>query len=219
MTNDTPERLTQMVHEAMTDALRDYDIADEVWRNDPEFGQAVRVTSDAIWEFATRQRDEAVGAAQDGSRPIPIDREQLGRFVREAWVRWAKTQPNPKPSWLVDYDELSEPDKEADRQIGEAVARWTIIHDAARFALTPSDATTALAARDARRDAETWNAAIEVAAKYHDEIFEHDSGGIQYSNAVGIPISNRAELEESCKRAHIDAKAIRALKKETPNAD
>lgn len=58
---------------------------------------------------------------------LPYDRDTLGRFVREAWVRWAKTQPAPKTSWLVDYDELSEPDKEADRQIGEAVAQWTII--------------------------------------------------------------------------------------------
>ncbi len=52
--------------------------------------------------------------ASDNSRDIG------GRIVREAWVRWAMTQPNPKPSWLVPYDELSEPDKEADRQIFEA---------------------------------------------------------------------------------------------------
>lgn len=70
----------------------------------------------------------------DGGRPLPIDRETLGRMVREAWVRWAKTQPNPKPSWLVPYDDLSEPDKEADRQIGETIARWTLVFDAARFA-------------------------------------------------------------------------------------
>ena len=70
-------------------------------------------------------------AREDGNRPLPFDRDQLGRFVREAWVRWAQTQPNPKPSWLVPYDELSEPDKEADRQIGETVARWTLIGDAA----------------------------------------------------------------------------------------
>lgn len=47
-------------------------------------------------------------------------RDDGGRVVREAWVRWALTQPNPKPSWLVPYDELSEADKEADRQIFEA---------------------------------------------------------------------------------------------------
>lgn len=70
----------------------------------------------------------------DGGRPLPADRDSLGRLVREAWVRWALTQPEPKPSWLVPYDELAEPDKEADRQIGEAVARWTLILDAARFA-------------------------------------------------------------------------------------
>jgi hypothetical protein len=68
----------------------------------------------------------------DGARPLPFDRDQLGRVVREAWVRWARTQPDPKPSWLVPYDELSETDKAADRQIGEAVARWTLIEDAAR---------------------------------------------------------------------------------------
>jgi len=70
----------------------------------------------------------------NGNRPIPFDRDQLGRMVREAWVRWAQTQPDPKPSWLVPYDELSEPDKEADRQIGETIARWTLIGDAARAA-------------------------------------------------------------------------------------
>jgi hypothetical protein len=48
-------------------------------------------------------------------------RDELGRVVRRAWVRWAETRPDPKPSWLVPYDDLSEPDKEADRQIAEAV--------------------------------------------------------------------------------------------------
>jgi hypothetical protein len=69
----------------------------------------------------------------EGQKPLPYDRDTLGRFVREAWVRWAQTQPDPKPSWLVAYDELPEADKEADRQIGEAVARWTLIGDAARL--------------------------------------------------------------------------------------
>lgn len=48
-------------------------------------------------------------------------RDTIGRVVREAWIRWALTQPDPKPSWLVPYDRLSEADKEADRQIAEAV--------------------------------------------------------------------------------------------------
>ena len=58
-----------------------------------------------------------------GAVPLPTpDRDAGGRVVREAWVRWALTQPDPKPSWLVPYDDLSEPDKEADRQIFEACA-------------------------------------------------------------------------------------------------
>jgi hypothetical protein len=55
-----------------------------------------------------------------------MNRDDLGRIVRKAWVRWARMQPDPKPSWLVPYDELSEADKEADRQIGEAVASETL---------------------------------------------------------------------------------------------
>ena len=52
---------------------------------------------------------------------VPLTRDDLGRLVREAWVRWALTQDQPKPSWLVPYDQLAEADKEADRQIGEAL--------------------------------------------------------------------------------------------------
>ena len=92
-----------------------------------------------------RERDELrseierlraeVERLRDGNRPLPFSRDELGRMVREAWVRWAQTQPNPKPTWLVPYEGLDEPDKEADRQIGEAIARWTLIGDAARAAL------------------------------------------------------------------------------------
>jgi hypothetical protein len=47
------------------------------------------------------------------------ERERLGRIVRKVWVDWAKEQPNPKPSWLQPWEELSEPDREVDRRIGE----------------------------------------------------------------------------------------------------
>lgn len=52
---------------------------------------------------------------------VESHRDALGRRVREVWVAWAQRQPNPKPSWLVPYDDLSEPDKEADRCIGSAL--------------------------------------------------------------------------------------------------
>lgn len=78
----------------------------------------------------------------NGNRPLPIDREALGRAVREAWVRWALTQPNPKPSWLVPYDDLEEADKEADRRIGESIARLTLICDAAAAALSMAGTRT-----------------------------------------------------------------------------
>jgi len=55
-----------------------------------------------------------------------LDREQLGRMVREIWVKWAREQPNPKPSWLKPWEELSEPDREVDRRIGEGIARYAL---------------------------------------------------------------------------------------------
>lgn len=58
----------------------------------------------------------------DQLQPWDNHRDVLGRLVRNAWIRWARTQPHPKPSWLVPYDNLDEADKEADRQIGEAIA-------------------------------------------------------------------------------------------------
>lgn len=50
------------------------------------------------------------------------ERERLGQLVRDTWIKWAKEQPNPKPSWLVPWEELSEPDREVDRRIGEAIS-------------------------------------------------------------------------------------------------
>lgn len=47
------------------------------------------------------------------------ERERLGRLVREVWIEWAREQPDPKPSWLVEWDDLPEPDREVDRRIGE----------------------------------------------------------------------------------------------------
>lgn len=48
-------------------------------------------------------------------------RERLGRMVREVWIEWAREQPNPKPSWLVPWEGLSEADREVDRRIGETL--------------------------------------------------------------------------------------------------
>lgn len=36
--------------------------------------------------------EAALNESQNGNRPIAVSRDTLGRLVREAWVRWAKTQ-------------------------------------------------------------------------------------------------------------------------------
>jgi hypothetical protein len=48
-----------------------------------------------------------------------VTREELGAKVRDWWIRWALTQPDPKPSWLVPFEALSPADREADMMIGE----------------------------------------------------------------------------------------------------
>jgi hypothetical protein len=50
------------------------------------------------------------------------DRDTLGREVRRIWIEWAMEQPDPKSSWLLPWEALSESDREVDRRIGEGVA-------------------------------------------------------------------------------------------------
>lgn len=56
----------------------------------------------------------------DPARPSD---DELGREVRDAWVAWAREQPDvaEHPSWLVPWEGLAERDKDADRRIGRAL--------------------------------------------------------------------------------------------------
>lgn len=121
-----------------------FDGLDETVTHDVADIDAAKAAAQADYERRILSALEPSPDMRDG---LPLDRETLGRMVREAWVRWALTQPAPKPSWLVPYDEMSEPDKEADRQIGEAIAKWTMLHHEARNALADPDMREAVEAR------------------------------------------------------------------------
>jgi hypothetical protein len=112
------------------------------------FGDMSMVSCRSCGAQAYDRKWDMRSAGTNGERALPYDRDTLGRFVREAWVRWAETQPTPKPSWLVPYDQLSEADKEADRQIGESVSRWTLIGDAALTAALSAEQTQPVAVDD-----------------------------------------------------------------------
>jgi len=92
-----------------------------------ESGQKVALQN---LDLATWQRQRAEAAEADNARlretvkryRFSSDREWLGKLVRHAWVDWAKEQENPKPSWLVPWEDLKESDREADRRIGEFLA-------------------------------------------------------------------------------------------------
>lgn len=47
--------------------------------------------------------------------------EEKGQLVRRVWTEWAREQETPKASWLVPWEGLPEPDREADRRIGETL--------------------------------------------------------------------------------------------------
>lgn len=52
-----------------------------------------------------------------------MNREALGRIVRSAWVQYCIEIGDTQPSHVAPWEALSEQDKEADRRIGEAVAK------------------------------------------------------------------------------------------------
>jgi hypothetical protein len=52
---------------------------------------------------------------------IEEPRELVGRMVRQIWVRWAREQDDPKPSWLLPWAELDDGQREVDMRIGEAL--------------------------------------------------------------------------------------------------
>lgn len=54
----------------------------------------------------------------------PVQADDAGQVIRTAWMEWARTQPSPKPSWLVPWDQLSEADRDADRHIAEVLLSW-----------------------------------------------------------------------------------------------
>jgi len=81
-------------------------------------------------------------------------------------------------------------------------------------ALIPADAIAAQTRRDAQMRAE----GMRAAAEWHQEVAQHDQGGIEYSGAVGIPISNMVELQQSVKMHQWSAEWLIALAAQTEEA-
>ena len=75
----------------------------------------------ASWLMGAVQTIERLSAAP-ADDAVPKDRDALGEQVRIAWVNWAKQQAAPKPSWLADWDDLDDGQREVDMRIGATVA-------------------------------------------------------------------------------------------------
>lgn len=57
---------------------------------------------------------------------MPFTRDELGKIVRDEWVKFARQDPKSPPHHLLPFEELDEKNKEVDRRIGEAVVRAVI---------------------------------------------------------------------------------------------
>jgi 5-methylcytosine-specific restriction endonuclease McrA len=76
------------------------------------------------------------------------DREQLGRLVRQVWVRWASEQRRPKRSWLVGW-EVIRAQKYARRRCLDPIPPWWADDRLAEF--------DSLCAYGCGREASTWD--------------------------------------------------------------
>lgn len=57
------------------------------------------------------------------TRPDVSDREAVAKAIRDAWCAWARTQANPKPSWLVLWEECDAQTKDADYMLADLFHR------------------------------------------------------------------------------------------------
>lgn len=124
-----------------------------------------------------------------------FDRERLGHLVRAVWVRWARGQKDPKPSWLVPWELLSEDMKEVDRMIGEEIAR------AGRAAVCPMprDQAKEWAKQALYIFADTW------------EVGEVDRELAVDAVATAIRSAWEHKSDSGVKRPEMTDKAVRAI--------
>lgn len=115
------------------------------------------------------------------------DRDYLGRIVRDAWVAWAREQPNPKPQHLDPWEALPEPIKEVDRRIG-AAARAAVCHDLSNAVQAERDRAIA-----AEADAAALREELKLLRELRDDVARwRASGGDARELAYVLETSDRA---------------------------
>ena len=76
----------------------------------------------ALAEAAQAKAVEGAVAAERERLRTASNPESLGVIVREVWVSWAQEQPDPKPAWLTEWDDLDDGQREVDMRIGVILA-------------------------------------------------------------------------------------------------
>lgn len=123
--------------------VRPYDESDDPGREMPE--EAFRSYSVSEWPLGAF----LATPAPPPPTTVQADRDALGRKVREVWVEWAREQADPKSSWLVPWEGLSEPDREVDRRIGEVLFAMGFRRGWVEAAPTPLSETARCVCNDA----------------------------------------------------------------------
>lgn len=62
-----------------------------------------------------------------------MDRETLGREVRRVWIEFCREIGDDRPSHLASWEDMTEPEREVDRRIGEAIARMALADEVERL--------------------------------------------------------------------------------------
>ena len=118
----------------IADVLEDYQ-AKAMISNSPKYKHASVAEQIALLRAADNREGQActvrLGSATTQQDPAGVkrdaaNREFLGQLVRMEWEKWAREQPDPKASWLTPWAELTEPEREVDRRIGERIYNMAI---------------------------------------------------------------------------------------------
>lgn len=133
---------------------------------------------------------------------ITLDRDWLGRMVRHAWIEWAKKQDSAKPGWLLPYEELSEPDKEADRQIGEYLIEWAKKYVPAALSAPVPPADGAAIARDIVTE---WLGMFDPPPQIdfqQSEFLQQAIAGALGKARTGLPVQSSAPAGQRANEIH-----------------
>lgn len=144
-----------------------------------------------------------------------IDREMLGRRVRQVWLIWAREQTNPKPHHLLPWEGMAESDKEVDRRIGETIASEVLLRAIAELEVRAyrigRDALERVVCRECGRDISRIGHAPHCLVGHVLDVLDDVGSVVEPSSIVSEKIEPEDEAALAVYAATRTSVAARAL--------